>query len=294
MVNPEFLAGSIQIDAEFKQKLARKGMTAEEYFGVANAFRACDRKKIESMIEVDDPHVLTTKQQFYDETKGEYAPDREHFHRNIVDYKIFNKPILKQPIFSIIAGPPGAGKSTLRDTVINHRDVFVSTDPDRIRPLLIDDYDEADLEKILKTREEAFDVSQKLFDYCFEQGYSISCESTLRDSNWILEALNTASKKGYEVTLDFLHRPLDECYFNDVFKRKKSVPLKLFIDSIDGYANFFALFNNQNIQKASMYNAEGVYTNSITPLIQREGSSLITVDRSKVQNVMKYIHGFKI
>ncbi len=293
MVNPELLAGSIQIDAEFKQKLARKSMTAEEYFGVVNAFLARDRKKIESMIEDDDPHVLTTKQQFFDETKGGYALDRERFHRNIVDYKTFNKPLLQRPIFSIIAGPPGAGKSTLRDTVINHRDELVSTDPDRIRPLLIDEYDEADPEKILKTREEAFDVSQKLFDYCFEQGYSISCESTLRDKNWILEALNTASKKGYEVTLDFLHRPLDECYFNDVFKRKKSVPLKLFIDAIDGYSNFFTLFNNQNIQKAAMYNAEGVYTNNVTPLIKREGSSLTTVDRNKVQSVMRYIHGFK-
>lgn len=295
MINPESLAGSIQLDGSFNQKLNEKGVLPGNYFAAYYAFQNADKMVLARLADVKTEALksFSTRDEYFDSKTGLYVPERIKLHDDIVDLFLSGKKSLERPELSIEGGPPGAGKSTLRSIIVEEYSNVVSTDPDLIRPLLLAGYDEKNAQDVLKTRDEAFDISQRIMDEAIAQNMSITCESTLRDLGWINDAFSEVWARNYKVVVDYIYRPLEECFYNDVLKRKKSVPLKLFMDSTQGVDNFLTLANNPVIHKISMYDASHVYTKSPALVMSRHDEHPTVMNEARLREIQRYMARFR-
>jgi len=232
------------VQPELLTKLDTIGLTHPEYISVCYALVSRDllllnvlnRKAQERLQEDVEGITNPTTQDEFSDGKGVYTPERELFHQEIIEDLLTPLAQPETPKFYILAGPPGAGKTTAIPEFIDSATTVV-TDPTLIQKKLISDFDESDYAKVLATKDEAFDIAEKLIDKAFEKRLSITSESTLQNLPWATRSLKNSEKFDYRTEIIFIHKPLEQCFVDAIEKRKRPISLNYLFKSVQGYEN---------------------------------------------------------
>lgn len=192
------------VQPELLTKLDTIGLTHHEYISVCYALVSRDlplldvlnRKAQERLQEDVEGIMYPTTQDEFSDGNGVYTLKREAFHQEIIEDLLSPLAQPETPKFYILAGPPGVGKTTAIPEFIDEATTVV-TDPTLIQKKLVSDFDESDYAKVLSTKDESFDIAEKLIDKAFERRLSITSESTLQNLPWATRSLKNAENFDY-------------------------------------------------------------------------------------------------
>jgi hypothetical protein len=155
---------------------------------------------------------------FYADENGEYTPERQALHDELVDQQLNGHADQEEPHLTLTSGGTASGKSdAARKAQEEMRDcVYVNTD--EMRALLpefslVEGTDKAGL-----LQEEAGDVRDQLL-----AGAVVSKMNVIWDapgSPRVADHLNEIQKRGYRVTIAYTHRPVEEAKAAAVYRAK--------------------------------------------------------------------------
>lgn len=284
-----------RVQPELLTKLDTIGLTYPEYIQVCDALLSRDlqlldvlnRKAQERLQEDVEGMKYPTTQDEFSDGSGVYSPEREEFHQEIIESLLAPLATPETPKFYILAGPPGAGKTTAIPQFIDEKTTVV-TDPTLIQKKLVPDFDESDYAKVLSTKDEAFDIAEKLIDAAFKKKLSVTSESTLQNLPWATRSLSYATEHEYATEIIFIHKPLELCFADAIEKRKRPISLNYLFKSIQGYENllYFDTFPDVTVtvvEKKSNHSQTIIYRSDNGELVQDE----------KYQNIKRNLNNLK-
>lgn len=239
-------------ESEFRQKLTTIGLTRSDYETAIGAIESVDLDLLQRINTIAESRVgnrsnlispVTTQTLYRDSATGEYDPSREEIHRDIIEQILAPIERTENPRFHVMAGSPGVGK-TAGLYLYEYSKNAVLTDPTLIQKILTLGFDESNYTQVLETKDESFDIAEKLIDEAFKRGLAITSESTLQNLPWATKALQEAERRGYESHIIFFHRNLADCFRDAIENRKRPVTINYLLKSIQGYENltFFDKF----------------------------------------------------
>jgi hypothetical protein len=226
-----------------ERKLSFTGISREDYHNVYHAFQRGDwqyleRKKRQSMEYIANvPPLVSTW-----ETHQKDPERHEKFIRQIVSDMVDHVPASDSPKCRFIAGNLGSGKSVVTGLYDPYTHVMI--DPDKVRPLLFDGYEEACDENnqfhIMAAQKELQIVLDRVFEAAVEGGKSIVCETSLRSlSPWWANVFQTLPDLGWYMDLTYVLRPASDCVRRMVTHRSRVAPLKEVIEGSRGGQHFY-------------------------------------------------------
>lgn len=285
------------IETELLTKLDTIGLTHPEYVRICSALVSRDlplldvlNRKAQERLQEDVKGITypTTQEEFSD-GKGIYVAEREAFHQEIIESLLLPLSQPETPKFYILAGPPGVGKTTAIPEFIDEATTVV-TDPTLIQKKLVPEFDESDYAKVLATKDEAFDIAEKLIDRAFEKWLSITSESTLQNLPWATRSLKNAENFDYRTEIIFIHKPLELCFADAIEKRKRPISLNYLFKSIQGYENllYFDTFPDVTVtvvEKKSNHSQTTIYRTDKGELSQNSRYSEIKSQLDSLKNL---------
>lgn len=253
-------------------KLSTVGLCPTDYNEAIDAINIGDLEQLQRINELAESRVtqlsslvtpITTQEMYKNPDTGVYQPEREELHREIIEHILSPIESDGSPRFHIMAGPPGVGK-TAGLYLYKYSRNAVLTDPTLIQKVMVPGFDESNYTQVLATKDETFDIAEKLIDEAFERRLAITSESTLQNLQWITKALKDAEDRSYDSHIIFFHKNLAECFEDAVENRKRPVSINYLLKSIQGYENlmFFDKFPGVKvtvIDKTDQYNWKTIY-----------------------------------
>lgn len=242
----------------FSEKLSKIGLTIPEYRYALDALRVYDLTALDQLnhiaqnrLEISSAPLpfKTTREQYQDPTSGTYTYDRQLLHDSVIKSVLGPISPLENPEFTVVAGPPGVGKTTAQKEY-GDVDNSVVTDPTLIQKKLLFGFNEARYDQVTRTKEEAFDVAEKLIDHAFLKRVSIMSESTLQNLPWATKSFADAKNNNYQSRIVFIHKPLDLCFQDAIENRERPISLNYLFQSVKGYENVvhFDTFDNVSVR----------------------------------------------
>lgn len=145
---------------------------------------------------------------FYTDWDGEYKDSRRALHRELIEQGLDGHASQSQPHLTLTSGGAGAGKSdAARKAQGAGGDcLYVNTDEMRARLpefALVEGTDNAGL-----LQEEAGDIRDQLLAEAVASRLNVIWDAP--GSPWVAAYLTEIETKGYQVTIAYTHRPVDE------------------------------------------------------------------------------------
>lgn len=249
-----------------KEKVEGVGLSLHDYFRAIKAFRGGNIRLLQRLARDSDEvireerkKIETTVSRYSaldDKGKREYTPERTKKHKAIVEEALKGKEPQKEKTMYVLIAPIAAGKSTLRKNLIANPENVVNTDPDLIRPSLINNFNPQNNAQVQATHTESHDASDMLLDEAINRGLNIVYEGT--GSNFadykrdIKKCID--SKKGYKVELVFVANTIGECFRRAIaYRTDRGIPLSVVMNSAQGFENFHQLLLDQEITPSISY-----------------------------------------
>lgn len=281
------------------------GLTIPQYYGAWEAFRDQDLERIRelkgiSRRKMDEARErwISTKDQHKDPLIGGYRAERLYFHNKLVKEKLAGLVAEEEPVFMILVGTPGTGKTALRteeigSSVVGRDDIkfsnFAVTDPDALRPDVMPGFDATNAQHVYETQEEVFDLSTEIMEEALRRRLNIVCETTLRNTDWVLDTLKTA--KGYKSKMILIHTPLEECFRRTVAWRARAASIDFLLSAMGGYGNFFALSERDEVDQAIVLETDP--NQQRTKVYEKGKGALAVANAERVEAIKEYGRSFQ-
>lgn len=288
-----------------REKVEGIGLTIPQYHGAWEAFRDQNLEGIRelkgiSRRKMDEARErwISTKDQHKDPTTGRYRVDRLYFHHQLVQEKLLSLVPEQEPVFMILVGTPGAGKTALRteemgSSVVGRDDIkfsnYAVTDPDALRADVMPGFDATNAQHVYETQEEVFDLSTEIMEEALRRGLNIVCETTLRNTEWVLDTLKIA--KGYKSKMILIHTPLEECFRRTVAWRARAASIDFLLSAMGGYDNFFTLSERDEVDQAIVLETDP--NQARTKIYEKGKGTLAVANEERVAAIRDYGRAFK-
>jgi predicted ABC-type ATPase len=152
-------------------------------------------------------NVVTTDVYHKNPKTGKYYPDRQKKHKEILKEIFANADNAKpekgqKPIFTVLGGRGGSGKSKFKGLVYNPEKTIV-LDADAIKEKL----PEYKGYNAFEVHEESSDILNKALKIARRTGLNVVLDGTMKTEKSIKSKLDDFSKKGYEIEMYYMHLP---------------------------------------------------------------------------------------
>lgn len=249
--------------SEDEKRYRAIGLTPHEYTEAVEALQAHDTNTLDTLIKHSQDSIIaheqnyppSTQSRFFLPDSGQYKPERGRLHEELVNKALSGKSPQEQPIITILAGPPGAGKSYIKARM--PAGTAVETDPDKMKASLFPGYDGLNPEHVASTHAESLDIAQMILDASMQKRLNVICESTFRAPEWVRGVITKAEEDDYQIDVTFLHKDLAQC-FQDAFTRsERPVSLSFLLSSIRGYDTFKTLRAENAFTRVTLLDMQG-------------------------------------
>lgn len=238
-------------------KLRHMRLTLPHYFRAYDAFGsgnidelqridAESHRRIEPADEQPDTKTLMT------DPAGRYTLERRQLHWEYVHASQQGIRSSHFPVLRIVMGPFGAGKSEkLRALYQNTEPIYVS-DPDAVRPYLMDDFDASNHTHVMRTSREVADLSDLAFNVALGKRLSILCETSLRHLDWWKKMVHRVNRIGYRVELHMAARAIQDCFRRVIASRDRPARIGDYLNLTERYKNFMALVDHPGVSTVTL------------------------------------------
>lgn len=289
-----------------RSKVEGIGLNVPQYYGAWQAFRDMDMDRIRELTGISRKRMqeargkwTSTKDLHKNPLTGDYKPERRYYHHELVREKLAGLTPEANPQLIFLVGTPGTGKTSLRTEETGHTKFtgdevkfsnFAVTDPDALRPDVMPGFDARLGQHVYETQEEVFDVSTAITDEALRRRLNIVSETTLRNTDWVLETI--AAAKGYQSKVILIHTPLEECFRRTIAWRARAASIDFLLSAMQGYENFFNLSNLDLVDEAVVLESDA--TNPIRREVYRKkkGEAILS-DEARVAAIQEYGRAFK-
>ncbi len=287
------------------QRLEGIGFTLNEYFQSLNAFNSNNTRLLKRLAHKADVAIrehlasieTTSQRHSYVDAQGkrQYSLERSIFHETIVQGALAEKQPVGKTLYVFIA-PPGAGKSVVRETYIRDPANLVYTDPDIIRPFLVDNFNPQSNAQVQATHTESHDISDLILDRAMRKELSIVYEGSGSNYEGYKRDIKMCTDKGYKVELIFVANNLGESFRRAiVYRRDRGIALSVLLNSAKGFNNFQKLLQDPDISAsikcAAIIDNSGLHEKPRTIFSASNGEAVIN-DKKAIREWERYFGMF--
>jgi predicted ABC-type ATPase len=195
------------------QEPVRNYTFAENDEYINHAQQVYDRQPPEIKAQIDEVRQRikegqTTQSIYKDPETGEYSPDRQTLHEQIIEQMLAGRTPEEQPSVLMTGGYPGSGKGTIfrhlqqqGETLEN----YVWIDSDAIKEQL----PEYEGWNAALTHQEASDIVEEIVNRAASQRLSIVYDATMRNQSESDAILRLFEDQGYSSRIVFVDVPID-------------------------------------------------------------------------------------
>jgi predicted kinase len=116
-----------------------------------------------------------------------------------------------EPNVLILCGPPGCGKSTVKNKLLNESNIvnYINIDPDEIRTILMSEGVTFPDEKTMAGITNNF--NKRMSDFSLEQGYNIVFDTTGQNFRAVSDLIYHSKQRGYKSIFSIIYASLETC-----------------------------------------------------------------------------------
>lgn len=186
---------------------------------------------------------------------GEYFKDRQELHNDIIDYLFANEADAKpkkgvKPVFTMLGGRGGSGKSQLEGMVYNKENSIV-LDADAIKELL-PDYQGYNA---FQVHEESSEILKSALEKAKSKGLNVVLDATMKTEKSVEKPLKEFTGAGYDVEMHYMHLPREVSAQRALGRfmgdKGRYVPLDILLGMKDNEENFDKM--KKYVKKWSFY-----------------------------------------